>query len=420
MLEILIFFLKSYLIVLMVILTIYAIRHYFFTLNRLFAEQRLYYQDIIDSELPKVSVLIPMHNEEKVANLVLNSIINVYYPEDKIEIIPINDHSTDKTKDILEKYSKNYPQIKPLHIYDNKTKGKQNIINKAVDIATGEIIVIYDADYIIPKGQIRDLVTFFIDPSVGAVMGKVIPFNTNNNLLTLFLTMERSAGYQIDQQARYNLDLIPQYGGTVAAFRRDLFIELGKFDSNILAEDTELTFKLYINGYKVAYANRLEAYEEVPETWEARAKQLRRWSRGHNQVMFKYFFKLILTDKLKFYQKLDGILLLMIYLVPFLTLLGFIDSIILFFLGEMQIVNYYLFLLAVFGYNVFGNFAPFYQIAMANFLENNSDYLKILPLFFISFVFNLFYSSLGFIDSVLDLITKRQIKWDKTERFFQK
>lgn len=136
--------------------------------------------------------------------------------------------------------------------------------------------------------------------------------------------------------------------------------------------------------------------------------------------MFKYFFKLILTDKLKFYQKLDGILLLMIYLVPFLTLLGFIDSIILFFLGEMQIVNYYLFLLAVFGYNVFGNFAPFYQIAMANFLENNSDYLKILPLFFISFVFNLFYSSLGFIDSVLDLITKRQIKWDKTERFFQK
>ncbi len=420
MLEILIFFLKSYLIVLMVILTIYAIRHYFFTLNRLFAEQRLYYQDIIDSELPKVSVLIPMHNEEKVANLVLNSIINVYYPEDKIEIIPINDHSTDKTKDILEKYSKNYPQIKPLHIYDNKTKGKQNIINKAVDIATGEIIVIYDADYIIPKGQIRDLVTFFIDPSVGAVMGKVIPFNTNNNLLTLFLTMERSAGYQIDQQARYNLDLIPQYGGTVGAFRRDLFIELGKFDSNILAEDTELTFKLYINGYKVAYANRLEAYEEVPETWEARAKQLRRWSRGHNQVMFKYFFKLILTDKLKFYQKLEGILLLMIYLVPFLTLLGFIDSIILFFLGEMQIVNYYLFLLAVFGYNVFGNFAPFYQIAMANFLENNSDYLKILPLFFISFVFNLFYSSLGFIDSVLDLITKRQIKWDKTERFFQK
>jgi len=420
MLEILIFFLKSYLIVLMVILTIYAIRHYFFTLNRLFAEQRLYYQDIIDSELPKVSVLIPMHNEEKVANLVLNSIINVYYPEDKIEIIPINDHSTDKTKDILEKYSKNYPQIKPLHIYDNKTKGKQNIINKAVDIATGEIIVIYDADYIIPKGQIRDLVTFFIDPSVGAVMGKVIPFNANKNLLTLFLTMERSAGYQIDQQARYNLDLIPQYGGTVAAFRRDLFIELGKFDSNILAEDTELTFKLYINGYKVAYANRLEAYKEVPETWEARAKQLRRWSRGHNQVMFKYFFKLILTDKLKFYQKLDGILLLMIYLVPFLTLLGFIDSIILFFLGEMQIVNYYLFLLAVFGYNVFGNFAPFYQIAMANFLENNSDYLKILPLFFISFVFNLFYSSLGFIDSVLDLITKRQIKWDKTERFFQK
>ncbi len=265
-----------------------------------------------------------MHNEEKVAHLILNSLVNIYYPLDKIEIIPINDHSTDKTQEILEDFSKKYPNlIKPLHIYDNKTKGKQNIINKAVDIATGEIIIIYDADYIVPKGQIRDLVTFFIDPSIGAVMGKVVPYNANKNLLTLFLSMERVAGYQIDQQARYNLDLIPQYGGTVAAFKKNLFIELGKFDSNILAEDTELTFKMYINGYKVAYANRLEAFEEVPETWEVRAKQLRRWSRGHNQVMFKYLLKLITSDKLKFYQKLDGILLLFIYTIPFLTLLGF-------------------------------------------------------------------------------------------------
>ncbi|MGB9638833.1 MAG: glycosyltransferase, partial [bacterium] len=404
-------------IILMIILILYSIRHYYFTLNRTFSEQKVYYQDIIDSDLPKVSILIPMHNEEKVANQILNSLINIDYPLDKLEIIPINDHSTDKTKEILDFYASKYNFIKPIHIYDNKTKGKQNIINKVVDIATGDIIVIYDADYIVPKSQIKDIVKAFIDPEVGAVMGKVVPYNSNKNLLTLMLTMERAAGYQIDQQARYNLNLVPQYGGTTGAFRKDLFIKLGKFDPNILAEDTELTFKLFLNGYKVVYANRLESFEEVPEDWNIRARQLRRWSRGHNQVMLKYLFKLILSDKLNIHQKIDGVLLLFIYTVPFLTLLGFLVSLFLFFMGEMNIVNFYLFLLAVYGYNVFGNFAPFYQIAIANFLENNSDYLKILPLFFISFVFNLFYSSLGFIDALLDLITKREVKWDKTIRF---
>ena len=419
MLKILIFTLKIYLIFLMIILVIYAIRHMFFTLNRSIGTQKIAYHDIIDSDLPKVTVLIPMHNEEKVINNILNSLINVDYPKDKLEIIPINDHSTDKTKEILESYSSKYSFIKPYHRYES-LRGKQNSINEVVEIAQGDIIVVYDADYIVPKGQIKDMVKAFIDPEVAAVMGRVIPYNFNKNLLTMMLDLERSAGYQVDQQARYNLDLIPQYGGTVAAFKKDIFIKIGKFDPNILAEDTELTFKLYLNGYKVVYSNRLEALEEVPEDYKVRAKQIRRWSRGHNQVMFKYLIPLIKSDKIKLFTKLDGLLLLIIYTIPFLTLLGYLASIILFFLGEMSIVGNFLFLIAVYGYNTFGNFAPFYQIGTAAFLDSRIQSIRILPLFITVFLFNIYYTSLGFIDSIIDLITKRKVKWEKTERFYNK
>jgi cellulose synthase/poly-beta-1,6-N-acetylglucosamine synthase-like glycosyltransferase len=407
---------KTYLIFIIFLLLIYTIRHFIFTFNRVFGEQRISYQDILDSELPSVSILIPMHNEEKVARNILSLLVVSDYPRDKFEIIPINDHSTDKTKDILDEYAKEYNFIKPIH-RDNHSRGKTHALNDALKISNGSVILVYDADYIPPKGQVRDLVMSFNDPEIGAVMGRVIPINTGTNLLTKLLDIERSGGYQVDQQARYNMGLIPQYGGTVGGFRKNLIIELGGFDSKILAEDTEFTFRLYLNGYKVVYANRAECYEEAPEDWNVRAGQIRRWSRGHNQVMFKYFIPLLLSRKLRIKEKFDGLLLLCIYIIPFLTLLGWVDSIFLFFMGEMEIFGNGLFFLAVAAYNSFGNFAPFYQLGLAAFLDGITDRIRLLPFFYFVFVFNIFYTSFGFIDAVIDMITQRKSIWHKTERF---
>ena len=413
---VLIFILKAYLIFLVILVYLYIARHFILTYNRALGEQRISYHDVLDSDLPSVSVLIPMHNEEKVADHILSALINQDYPKDKMEIIPINDHSKDRTKDILDEYARKYPYIKPLHRLGDEPRGKPAGLNDALKIAKGEIVVVYDADYIPPRGQLRELVINFIDPDVGAVMGRVVPINTPANLLTRLLDLERSGGYQVDQQARYNLDLIPQYGGTVGAFRKDLALELGGFDTRILAEDTELTFRLFLNGYNVVYANRAECYEEAPEDWRVRARQIRRWSHGHNQVLFKYLFPL-LRSNLSLWQKLDGILLLLIYVVPFFFLLGLVDSVILFFLGEMEILSSFWVLLSVLAYNSFGNFAPFFQIGTAGYLDGVGERLRLLPFFYFIFLFNLWYTSLGFLDAVKTTLTKRQAIWHKTERF---
>jgi cellulose synthase/poly-beta-1,6-N-acetylglucosamine synthase-like glycosyltransferase len=413
-----VFLLKAYLAVTVGVILLYTARHYVFTLNRAFARQRLYPQDLLDSDWPRVSVLIPMHNEEAVASTVLDAVLRADYPRDRLEIIPIDDGSTDRTPEILAGYQQRDPRVRPLRRADDAPRGKQHGLNDGLAVAQGEIVVVYDADYVPPRGQIRELVAAFLDPRVGAVMGRVVPVNADRNLLTRILDLERAGGYQVDQQARYNLGLVPQYGGTVGAFRADLVRALGGFDPQVLAEDTELTFRLVTRGWRVAYANHAECYEEAPERWRVRARQIRRWSRGHNQVLFRYALRVWRTPHLPtFWQRLDAFLLLGIYAQPFLMSLAILDSVALFFLGEMRLVVGVWILLALAAYNAIGNFAPYFEIGLAVFLDGGGRRLWLLPIFYFVFVFNLFHASLGFVDAVRDRWGRRTVTWHKTERY---
>jgi cellulose synthase/poly-beta-1,6-N-acetylglucosamine synthase-like glycosyltransferase len=399
------------------VLAIYTARHFVFTINRLFGKQRIYYHDIIDSDLRTVTVLIPMHNEEAVCRDVLERMLLVDYDFAKFEVIPINDFSEDKTKEILEEYAAQYPDIiKPLHRYEGE-RGKPAALNEALQVARGDIIIIFDADYLPPRGIIKNIAVCFNDPEVGAVMGRVIPVNTRVNLLTQLLDLERSGGYQVDQQARWNMRLVPQYGGTVGGFLRQVVIDLGSFNVKMLAEDTELTFRLTLNGWKVAYANRAECYEEAPESWAVRARQIRRWSRGHNDVMFKYLLPILRSDYIRSREKIDALLLAGVYVVPFILLSCMAVSMVLFFLGEMEIFAGVFFLVFIGVYNTFGNFAPFYQVGTGCLLDGMKQRTLLIPFLLFNFYFYMWYTSRGFADALLDRITLRRTTWQKTARF---
>ena len=393
--------LKGYMIFQIILIIIYVIRHFLFGVNRMAGRQRLYYNDIYSSKMKSITILIPMHNEEQVLSYVLDSLLECDYDRDRLEIIPINDNSTDRTKELLDEYHKKYEFIRPLH-RDCPDRGKPVGLNDAMEIATGEIIIVFDADYRPAKDMLKQLAIAFEDPEVGAVMGRVIPYNANKNILTRLINLERSGGYQVDQQARYNLRTIPQYGGTVGGFRKDILLSTGGFNPLVLAEDTELTYRLYTSGWKVIYANSAECYEEAPETWSVRSKQIRRWARGHNQVLFRYFFKTLLTPHMNFREKLDGILLLFVYAVPFFMLLGQIASLILFFLGEMNLFSGWWVLLFLGAYCSFGNFAPFFEIGTALFLDGILGEIFLLPLLLFNFYFYMWNISLGFLLVMLD------------------
>lgn len=407
--------LKLYFVLVVIVMILYMARHAVLTVSRLFRRQKISYRDIYDSDLPEVSVLIPMYNEELVARNVLDALLRCDYDQDRLEIIPINDNSSDGTKAILDEYAQRYPGIvKPLH-RDSPLHGKPAGLNEAAEYARGEVIIVFDADYTPSRNLLRKIATAFYDPQVGAVMGRVIPLNANSNRLTRLLNIERSGGYQVDQQARYTLNVMPQYGGTVGGYRKDVVQLLGGFNVKILAEDTELTYKLFTNGWIVAYDNTAECYEESPEEWRARGRQVRRWSRGHNAVMWHYFGPFLRLRGMSLLKKFDGMMLLCVYAVPFIFALAFLDCLVLFFAGEMMVLGWWWVAFFVGAYNSYGNFAPFFELGAGNLLDSMKSEMFSLPLSCFTFYFNLFYVSWGFLDSIVDLISQRNVKWAATQ-----
>src|ERR1043166_3580024 len=264
------------------VICVYTARHYWFTLNRLFGFQRHPYIDIDTASWPLVTVLVAAHNEEKVISNILSALMTVKYPEGRMLVIPVNDRSTDGTRAIIDDFVERFPgRIQPFHRAGGKG-GKAAALKDAMELVTTEVVLIFDADYIPGTGLIKQLVAPFFDPEVGGVMGRVVPLNVGTNLLTRLLDLERTGGYQVDQQARMNLGLIPQYGGTVGGVRRSALLAVGGWRDDTLAEDTDMTFRLVLAGWEVVYQNRSECYEEVPENWPSRIRQIQRWARGHN------------------------------------------------------------------------------------------------------------------------------------------
>ena len=179
-----------------------------------------------------MTVLVAAHNEEKVVSHILAALMGVNYPEDKMMVVPVNDRSTDRTREIIDRFCKEHPgRIHPFHRIAGKG-GKAAALKDAMELVKTEVILIFDADYIPGRGLIKQLVAPFFDPEVGGVMGRVVPMNVGTNLLTRLLDLERSGGYQVDQQARMNLRLVPQHGGTVAGVRLSALREIGGWNDS--------------------------------------------------------------------------------------------------------------------------------------------------------------------------------------------
>jgi len=189
----------------------YLTRHYLFTLTALYyrrgqrhyAPQGLIYQ-------PLVSVLIPAHNEEKVIGRVLQRMTELTYPKDKLEVIVIDDGSTDQTGNIAERFVKEHGYIRVIHRdVEAGGKGKSAALNEGLKSAAGEIVCLFDADYYPQREIIERLTAYFLNPEVGAVQGRITILNEPDTIVTRLATLERIGGYRVDQLARDDLHLIP-------------------------------------------------------------------------------------------------------------------------------------------------------------------------------------------------------------------
>jgi cellulose synthase/poly-beta-1,6-N-acetylglucosamine synthase-like glycosyltransferase len=402
--------------IVIVILAIYTLRHYFFTLNRLFGRHRQPFVDVVQAEWPAIVVFVPAHNEALVIRDSLDALLAADYPEDRVTIVPIDDRSQDDTRAILLEYTAAHAhRIKPL-LRDGGTPGKAAALAEAMTAFPGEIYMVFDADYIPGPRLLKQLAAPFFDAEVGAVMGRVVPLNVGRSLLTRMLDLERAGGYQVDQQARMNLGLMPQYGGTVGGVRRVALEQIGGWRIDSLAEDTDLTVRLVLNGWEVVYQNRSECYEEVPETWDVRIRQIKRWAKGHNQALVRYVGTLIRNRRhLPARQVIDGVLLLGVFIVPLVLLAGWVCTITLFYAGYPPSWGR-ITVLAISSFNTVGNFAAFFQVAAASRLDGSRERIRMLPFLLLGFLVSTISVGRAAL-SRSSWLRGQPVHWQKTDRY---
>jgi cellulose synthase/poly-beta-1,6-N-acetylglucosamine synthase-like glycosyltransferase len=396
----------------------YLVRHYIFTLTVLRRTKKPKNVDFVADPKyePTVSMLIPARDEENVIGRLLQQMTELTYPRDRLQIIVIDDASSDGTGQIAEEYSRSCECIEVLH-RDKQAggKGKASALNSGLERSTGEIVLCFDADYCPQRDIVEKLVKEFVDPTVGAVQGRPVVLNEAQNVVTRLVTLERIGGYRVDQEARDNLGLIPQFGGTVGGFRRSVLEKLGGFDESMLTEDTDLTFQVYLAGFKVRYAGDAECYEEAVDNWKAYWRQRHRWARGHMQVCFKHALNVLRSKKLNVKEKIDGLLLLNVYFMPVLTLISFFVGVSLILSESSQLVNALWFFVPVSFYSLVGNFAPFFEIGIGAYLDGRTRIQWLIPLLLFAYLYNILICTKALLDLfAAKVFRKNQSNWSKT------
>jgi cellulose synthase/poly-beta-1,6-N-acetylglucosamine synthase-like glycosyltransferase len=415
--------LEFFFVALTALMFAYLIRHYIFTLTVLKKANRTTKttQATAPTFEPAVSILIPAKNEEKVLGRLLQRLTELTYPKNKLQVIVIDDASTDRTGKIADEFKRCYSFVEVAHRSKAEGgRGKAAAMNDGFHRSNGEIILCFDADYYPQVDIVERLISAFVDPKVGAVQGRVVVLNEPENAITRLVALERVGGYRVDQEARDTLGLIAQFGGTVGGFRRSLLERLGGWDEAVLAEDTDLTFRIYLAGYKIKYSVNAECYEEAVDNWHAYWRQRYRWSKGHMQCFFKHFWNVLYTNKLNLKQKLDGLLLLNVYFMPIIVFVSFIVGLALICSGSsLMINNYYLcafsIILPLSLYSFVGNFAPFFEVGVGLYLDGRKRSQWLVPLSIVTFLYNVPICTLAFLDLAAAKVTgKKRHSWAKT------
>jgi biofilm PGA synthesis N-glycosyltransferase PgaC len=224
---------------------------------------------------PKVAIIVPCWNEETTIDGTVKSILALDYPKDKLQVVLVNDGSTDNTKAVMDTYIGN-PQITVLH---KENGGKHTAINAGIEIARdAEFVGCLDADSFVAPDALREIVSCFEDPHVAAATPAMSVFNPRT-----FLERMQHAEYIFGIAARHVLSAVNGIyvtPGPFSFYRMSVIRKIGGFRHAHQAEDMEMALRMQRAGYEIENAPRARVYTKVPRTIPKLIKQRTRWTTG--------------------------------------------------------------------------------------------------------------------------------------------
>ncbi|HEX8557131.1 MAG TPA: glycosyltransferase [Pyrinomonadaceae bacterium] len=271
--------------------------------KRLFAE----------GELPRVTVQLPLFNEVYVVERLLAAVTAIDYPRDRLEIQVLDD-STDETRATAARavalYRAGGFDITHVHRED-RTGFKAGALEAGLRTAKGEFVAIFDADFAPRPDCLRKLVHFFTDPLVGCAQMRWSHINGSYNLLTRLQTILLDGHFVVEQTVRNRTGGFFNFNGTAGLWRRRTIELSGGWQHDTLTEDTDLSFRAQLMGWRFVYLLDEDAPSEVPVEMNAFKAQQRRWAKGVTEVALKLYPRILRSPlparvKLEMFFRLTG------------------------------------------------------------------------------------------------------------------
>ena len=249
-------------------------------------------------ELPPVTVQLPMFNERRVAERIIESACALDYPRDRLQIQVLDD-STDESADIArrccERMSGRGHNIEHLH-RSNREGFKGGALAAGMESATGEFVAVFDADFVPPPDILGRMIHHFTDEQIGMVQAEWSHLNRNESLLTECQAMFLDGHFVVEQSVRSRRGLWFNFNGTAGIWRKACIEEAGGWDHDTLTEDTDLSYRAQLVGWRFLYLPTVRCDAELPSTVTAFLGQQHRWTKGLIQSAKKLLPRILFSS----------------------------------------------------------------------------------------------------------------------------
>ena len=332
---------------------------------------------------PFVTIQLPMYNEQYVARRIIEAACRIDYPRDRLEIQVLDDSTDESVEIVRESCSRMRAAGQPVVLLhrDNRRGYKAGALEAGLEKAKGEIIVIFDADFIPPTDILDHLLDHFTDPKVGMVQSRWEHINREHSLLTKTQAILLDGHFVIEHAARNRSGRFMSFNGTAGAWRKRCIEDAGGWQHDTLTEDLDLSYRAQMKGWKFVYLPWVTSPAELPPEMNAFKSQQHRWAKGGAQTCRKLLPR-ILRSRLPWRIKVEAffhltswvsyflILWLTLMLFPSLYLKNhmFLDNLIV-----RAIIDVSLVLLATF------SASTFYVASQREIFRTWADSLKYLP-----------------------------------------
>lgn len=258
-------------------------------------------------QLPRVTIQLPLYNERFVVERLIEETVKVRYPKELLQIQVLDD-STDETHPFTQALVERYRAMgHPIeyHHRANRHGYKAGALQEGLETATGEFVAVFDADFVPPQDFLERTIHFFAESNIGVVQTRWTYLNRDYNLLTEIQTILLDGHFALEHPARAGNDLYFNFNGTAGILRKAMIADAGGWQHDTLTEDSDLSYRAQLKGWKFVYVRDVECPSELPVDMYGFQVQQSRWAKGLTQCA-KKLLPAILKADIPFKNKMEA------------------------------------------------------------------------------------------------------------------